>query len=310
MRRAPDGRERHAVTAERLREQPPPGRLPRDYWQRRSAALDPEVDWAEIFGIAMEYEFPWDMEQALSLALFRTFAVPGIGELLAQTREFVDHAQKRYDDTAIVLQEAGDFVAGESDDRRGLRRLNAMHGAYDIPNDQMVYVLATFLVIPVRWIARYGYRDLTPAEVQSATTYWQAFGRHMGIRDIPTTFEEFSTYLDAYESERFGFSPGGRQVADATLSLMLSWYPAVLAPIVRRATYAMLDPHLRTALRYPSPQPWVERAVAAALTSRGRLLARWSGRRKRRRPADNPHIRLYPRGWDISAVGTFPERNA
>ena len=34
------------------------------------------------------FEFPWDMNQALSFALFRTYAVPSIGDLLARTGEF------------------------------------------------------------------------------------------------------------------------------------------------------------------------------------------------------------------------------
>ncbi len=50
------------------------------------------------------YEFPWDMNQALSFALFRTYAVPGIGGLLDATGEFTARTQKRYDDTALLLE--------------------------------------------------------------------------------------------------------------------------------------------------------------------------------------------------------------
>jgi hypothetical protein len=60
----------------------------RDHWQRRIAQLDPDVDFTEIYRIMAAHEFPWDVTQALGLALFRTFAVPSIGELLASTGEF------------------------------------------------------------------------------------------------------------------------------------------------------------------------------------------------------------------------------
>lgn len=284
--------------------------LPRDHWQRRIADLDPEVDWAEIYAIALEHEFPWDMEQALSLALFRTFAVPEIGELLADTGEFTTRTQKRYDDTAIVLQEVGDFVGGESVDPTGIRRLNRMHAAYAIPNDQMLYVLATFVVVPQRWIRRYGYRPLSDAEIASSVRYWQRVGRLMGIHDVPADFDGFAAYLDDYERDRFGYSPGGRSVSDATLDLFVSWWPAPLRGAVRSALLAVLDRHLLQALRYDAPPGWWTAAVRGALVARGRVVGLLPARRERRRATDSPRIKGYPSGWDIAAVGTFPPAGA
>ena len=43
------------------------------------------------------------MNQSLSFALFRTYAVPSIGALLARTGEFTERAQKRHDDTVLIL---------------------------------------------------------------------------------------------------------------------------------------------------------------------------------------------------------------
>lgn len=286
----------------------PPGRLRRDHWQRHVAGLDPEQEWAEIYAVALEHEFPWDMEQSLSLALFRTFAVPQIGELLKRTGEFTEHGQKRYDDTAIVLQEVGDFVGGESGDRTGMRRLNQMHGAYDIPNDQMLYVLTTFVVVPMRWLDRYGYRPMSPVERLSALTYWQKVGRLMGIREIPVDLAGFEAYFDDYERVRFGYSAAGREVADATIEVFASWYPAPLRPLLRAATLSMMDEPLRRALRYPDPPRWLDRAVQAGLRARARLIARLPARRQRRRATDSPHLKGYPYGWDIARVGTFPQR--
>jgi hypothetical protein len=59
--------------------------LPRGHWQRQIARLDPEVDFEQIARITALHEFPWDSQQALSLALFRTYAVPSIGRLLHET---------------------------------------------------------------------------------------------------------------------------------------------------------------------------------------------------------------------------------
>jgi hypothetical protein len=60
----------------------------RDVWERRIRELDPDVDFVEIYRIMAAYDFPWDMTRSLSLALYRSYAVPSIGELLAATREF------------------------------------------------------------------------------------------------------------------------------------------------------------------------------------------------------------------------------
>ncbi len=67
----------------------------RDHWQREIARLDPEKDFEEISRIVSYYEFPWDIQQSLSFALFRTYAVPSIGRLLYDTGEFTTHTQKR-----------------------------------------------------------------------------------------------------------------------------------------------------------------------------------------------------------------------
>ena len=49
--------------------------------------------------------FPWDIERSLELALYRTYAIPSISALLAQTGEFTHRPRKRYDDTELLLSE-------------------------------------------------------------------------------------------------------------------------------------------------------------------------------------------------------------
>lgn len=70
---------------------------------REILRLDPDKDFLAIYRLTATYEFPWDFSRALELALFRTYAVPSIGGLLAETAEFTERTQKRYDDTALLL---------------------------------------------------------------------------------------------------------------------------------------------------------------------------------------------------------------
>jgi len=155
----------------------------RDHWQRRIAALDPEVDFLEIYRILGGHEFPWDMTQSLGLALYRTYAVPSIGELLAATGEFTTRTHKRYADTGLILDAVLEHGFASTTGRAGIRRMNQMHGAYPISNDDMRYVQSTFVVIPMRWIDRFGWRRLTEAERRASANYYRELGRHMNIKD-------------------------------------------------------------------------------------------------------------------------------
>ena len=159
--------------------------LPRQHWSRRSEQLDPVRDSHQISLHVSAHDFPWDNLQALSFALFRTYAVPSIGRLLDETSEFTGRVQKRYDDTGLLLEEVQRHGLGSTRGRSAVRRINQMHAMYDISNDDMRYVLATFVVVPKRWMDDYGFRALTPNEVAATTNYYRELGRHMGIKDMP-----------------------------------------------------------------------------------------------------------------------------
>lgn len=280
--------------------------LLRNHWQRRIEQLDPEVDHEEIYRITTTLEFPWDMSQSLSLALFRTFAVPSVGRLLDRTGEFCLRTQRRYDDTVILLDEMSAHGIHSPDGRRAIRRINRMHGAYDIPNDDMRYVLSTFVVVPKRWMDDYGWRPFSPTEVAASTRYYVETGRLMGIKDVPETFAGFEDLMDSYEAEHFAFDPGGRRVADATMRLMETFYPRPLARPVELFSRCLMDRPLLEALEYPVPPAPVVSAARAALRLRGRVEALLPARRTPLRARDMPRIRSYPQGYDVEELGTFP----
>ena len=130
--------------------------MDRDYWARHIAGLDAQAEYEQIYRILVSHEFPWDMNQSLSFALYRTYAVPSIGRLLKQTGEFTERTQKRYDDTALILDTVLEHGMGSEPGRAAIRRMNQMHGAYPICNDDKLYVLCTFVTMPIRWLDAYG----------------------------------------------------------------------------------------------------------------------------------------------------------
>ncbi|WP_447644896.1 oxygenase MpaB family protein [Nocardioides zeae] len=191
--------------------------------------LDPETAYVEIYRDLSQHEFWWDMVQSLSFALFRTYAVPSIGDLLDATGEFTDRRQQRYDDTVLLLDAPLVHGFESPEGRTAVRRINQMHRAYDIGNDDMRYVLSTFVVVPKRWIDDFGRRPLTEVELRASVNYYRALGRHMAIRDVPTTYDGFADLMDSYEAEHFAFSPGSRRVADALVELATTFYPRPFA---------------------------------------------------------------------------------
>ncbi|MGW1947397.1 oxygenase MpaB family protein [Streptomyces sp. NPDC001940] len=251
---------------------------------RQIRRLDPDRDWLTIYRLTATYEFPWDLTRALELALYRTYAVPSIGQLLDRTAELTERTQKRYDDTSLLLDTVVEHGFDSIQGRTAIRRINQMHRSYDISNDDMRYVLCTFVVVPRRWIDTYGWRRLSRHEVIASAHYYRALGRHMGIQGIPESYEEFETCLDTYEAEHFGRDEAGRRVSDATLTLMASWYPGVLEPVLKKATVALLDEPLL----------------------RGRAVRLLPPRRAPHQARQNWEIKSYPKGYRVDELGTFP----
>jgi hypothetical protein len=282
--------------------------MERGYWARRIGELDPATDFHEIYRMLVACEFPWDMNQSLSFALYRTYAVPSIGRLLCQTGELTQRTQRRYDDTVIVLDTVLEHGFASEAGRTALRRMNQMHGAYDISNDDMLYVLCTFVVVPIRWLDQYGWRRLTEAERTASANYYRELGKHMGIKGIPGTHQEFADFLDNYEEEHFGFDPGGLAVSEATLRLMATFPPNHLGPraLVDRFAKALMDDRLLAAFGYGQPQRWERAAASGALRLRARIVRSLPPRKEPLYPRQRRSIRSYPRGYDVAKLGTFP----
>jgi hypothetical protein len=279
----------------------------RDHWVRRIEALDPTTDHEEIYRITAAHEFPWDLNQALSFALFRTYAVPSIGGLLHDTGEFTERTQKRYDDTVMILDAIGEHGLRSPEGRVALRRMNRMHAMYDISDDDMRYVLCTFVAVPIRWLDEHGWRPMTESEKVASAHYHRDLGRHLGIRDIPATWQEFTRVMDDHEARHFAYDARARAVADATLRLMATFPPNHLAPerAVVRFSRAYMDGPLLDAFHYPHPTRAERRAARAVLRARSALLRRRPPRLRPMRARELASQRTYGEDFDVATMGTF-----
>lgn len=72
-----------------------------------------------------------------------------------QTGNFAANAAKRADDTEILLRESTSHHVDSDRGTAAIRRLNYIHSQYpDIKNEDYLYVLALFIMEPMRWISK------------------------------------------------------------------------------------------------------------------------------------------------------------
>ncbi len=264
-------------------------------------AIDPDRDYLSIFRLTFDATFGWEVSRALELAIFHSFAAPGISEMLDGTGEFGQRGQKRYDDTVALLREMAREGPKSPRGRAAIRRMNWIHRRYEIRNDELLYVLATFVVVPVRWIGVYGWRDLTDREVRAAVNYYREIGSLMGIRQIPATYEGFSSYLDAYEDQHHSFSEANRRLALSLIGVFEAWFPRLIRPLTRRCIIAALGQPLRRTLGLPEPSGLVRGGVHVALRCRAILIRLFPPLRPRRKSPRR--LRSYPSGYALSDLG-------
>jgi hypothetical protein len=267
------------------------------------ATLDPARDCQEISYLLTCYEFPWDTTRSLEFALFRVFGVAKGSPLLVQTGEFVQRTQKRYDDTVLILAEILENGYDSTRGQAALVRMNKQHGRFQIPNDEYLYTLSTFIFEPVRWNDKYGWRKLTEAEKQASYYYWCEIGRRMGIKDIPESYEAYEQFNLNFEREQFRYSPDNEAIAVATRNLMLSWVlPKWLWNVGAPFVHALIDDHLLAAVGMKPAPVWLQKMVRGSVWLRGQLLRVLPPRRK---PRLLTRIKTptYPDGYQIADLG-------
>jgi hypothetical protein len=276
--------------------------MPRDAILRAIQNLDPEIDHQRIVYLSKCFDFPFDMTRALEFALFRTFGVPSVARLLDRTGEFRHRAQKRYDDTDIIVSELMEWGYESERGKRALRRMNQLHGRFAIANEDFLYVLSTFIYEPVRWNQRFGWRLMCETERLGYFYFWREVGRRMNIRELPENYDTFERFNREYEARHYRFTEANARVGTATVALFVGWFPSLLAPLVRSAIYALLDDSLIEAFGFPTPSTPMRRLVAGTLRLRGRLAGLLPARRAPRLRTEMGHP-TYPDGYVIERLG-------
>ncbi len=264
--------------------------------------LDPVTHHCQIYHVMTGYEFPWDTVRSLEVALMRTFCLPSVSKLLDKTGEFNKRPQKRYDDTSIIVVEISKWGYDHSRGKQAIERMNAIHSRFKIANEDFLYVLSTFIYEPIRWNARFGWRQMCENEKLASFYFWREVGIRMHIQDIPETYAEFERHNIDYEEKNFRFSETNRRVGEATQNLFLSWFPGWMHSALKPVTLALLDDGMLDAFGFEHPSGFLRNAVANSLKIKALALRLFPPRLSSDFYIDSP-IRSYPDGYKIENVG-------
>jgi hypothetical protein len=280
---------------------------------RRIQGLDPERDHHEIYRTMVLVEFRWDMLLGLQLAFYRTYGVPSISRLLDQAGELTERPRKRAIDTALLMLELVDNGFSHPRGREVVRRLNRIHQHYEITNADFLYVLGTLIFVPTRWLERYGWRSVCCHERTATYAFYRELGRRMGIRDIPSSYQAFEAFFDAFEHEHFRPTQASRRLMHASRELLVGRFPGPRTPLAEGLADALLDDRLREAAGVDPPPSPIRVSLHLAFKIRARVLRFMPPRRE---PAGSEGVRygirtasIYPRGYRVSDLGpTEPRR--
>ncbi|KAJ7262727.1 hypothetical protein B0H12DRAFT_1104192 [Mycena haematopus] len=262
----------------------------------RARTLTPEES-QDVIQLAYMYDMPSLSEYSLAFALFKTYGIPTISQLLLHTKQLASQAlvARRYADTEILIGTwlacplAGRSLSADpeapADDPRAsiaLARVNWLHSKYKISNEDYLYTLGLFTFEPEAWAARYGWRPLSPLERYATFVYWTEIGRKMNIKNIPSTAEEFQAWLQSYEEEHMIPAQSNRDVAKHTMDELLFMAPETfgIRSFLEGITRSLLEDRTRIAMMQPEAPTYAKYVVGGALgliafTERYLLLPRW-----------------------------------
>lgn len=264
--------------------------------------LDSKKDCQEITYLVGAYEYPWLIKKSLEFALFRTYAVPHTSRILVASGQFEKYGQKRYDDTTLML--AGIAEKGYDSDygKTVIAKMNELHGRWNLKNEDMLYVLSTFIFEPIRWHEKYGWRTPTEHEKQANYHFWREVGKRMGIKQIPKTLEEYEQFNIAHEKKYFAYDDANRAIGQATVELFLSWYPAFLRPLVYQVIVSFMDEPLLNGMGFKKPPAIIRFVAHHGLKFAGHAIRFLPPRRKPFLYTEIP-TKTYPQGFKPEDLG-------
>lgn len=275
------------------------------------AALADQGDWERLYQMLVLQEFPHEARMGWQLAFVRTLAVPRMARLMAGTREMMQHTRKRAYDTGLVIYEIVHAGVDSPVGHRMASLMNRAHRGYPITDEDMTYVLAAFIVSPIRHIARVGWRAPTVAERRAAHSFFARLGALMNIAEIPADYDATEAYFDAYEAANVAWCPEAEALGRRLVHELKTLQPLPLRPLTTRTFTALLDePRIAAALGLKEPGPVFRAGVSAAVRVRAAITPLRRPRSESAFTPGQPVAGIYPHGYALDDLGPASTRSS
>lgn len=234
--------------------------------------LDPVEDKGEIFEQLLLHEFPVEFLLSAEIAQLHAFIFPNGSALLHKTGQFEKESLKRLDDTRAILTEMGRDTFDSPRADMMAEHLNKIHGFYDIPNEEFLHTLSTFIYDVVEFIDAYGWRKLTQNEKLAIYHTYVQMGEMMHIQNIPDTFEGFHEWREAYEQENAAYAETNKLVAEGLFRGAKQMVPFFMRPFLKPITLSLAKTSLVDLLGLRQPSQLTRAVVQTTMTIRRFLL--------------------------------------
>lgn len=292
---------------------------------KRAHDIAKEKDGEKLYKTLFAVEFAFMWLKGLELALFNTFPYLPVYSRLSINKKFTKAPELRYDDTELLLREAWEHGLDSERGKKAMERLNYIHGHFNIDNRSYLYVLALFVVTPIRLINEFEYRRMTKREIDGVCRAITKMGEAMKLKDLPVTYADYEKIVDdEYAGERMKLDEKnrGRMIADSVMEMFLRPFPRFIHGLGKKIIFALLDEPIRKSLGYPEQPKFYRYLAKGILLLRAYTIAlffpirpmRWAvlrtpdivgGRPKyqKYRKAGCPFS--YEKGYDCEDLGTW-----
>ena len=219
---------------------------------KRAKYIEKINDVEEVYKLLFSVEFPFMWLKGLELALFNTFPFKPVYARLSINKKFIHEPELRYDDTELLLREAWEHGINSDRGKCAFTRLNKIHSHFNIDNRSYLYVLATFVVVPIRLINKYDFRKLTKHEIDCTCKSITMMGSAMGIKDLPHTYSDYVKIIeDEYKGNQIQVDKRNLAIAEKVIEMFLGPFPKFIHSFARRIIYSLLDEPIRKGFGYP-----------------------------------------------------------
>ncbi|MFD9053533.1 hypothetical protein [Streptomyces zaomyceticus] len=203
----------------------------------------------------------------------RPLASARISTLVAGTKKYAADPLART--TAITRMISHIIRLGIDNGRvkRMIEHVNDMHDRSGVEDEDRIYILSILVVWQRRMIDLYGWRRLTPVEVNALVVTYEVIGRRMHLECMPGTYEDYEHFVDGYERQHFREEQINIQMAGLVLTQIRAMSGGIGGRIALAVQLYSMDELLRKSIGYPALRP-VSRAVARAVIRLRRMALR------------------------------------